>query len=134
MSEYVIDAHTLIWHLTAAPRLSEKVVEILADADAGMHRIYVPGIVLVEMLYLTDKKRLSSGLLDQALALLQVPNGSYATAPLDIAVVQAMRQVPHAIVPDMPDRIIVATALYLGLPLLSKDRAFSNVAGLQVVW
>jgi len=34
----------------------------------------------------------------------------------------------------MPDRIIAATALSLGLPLLSHDRALAAVERLEVIW
>ena len=37
--------------------------------------------------------------------------------PLDYNVASALRSIPRDIVPDMPDRIIAATALHLGLPL-----------------
>jgi len=37
-------------------------------------------------------------------------------------------------VSDMPDRIIAATALSLGLPLLSRDPAMKAVGGLEVIW
>lgn len=134
MSQYVIDTHTLIWHLTATPHLSEKVEKILAEADAGLHRIYVPTIVLVEILYLTEKRRFPENLLNQTLALLQIPNGSYASAPLEIEIVWALQRIPRTLVPEMPDRIIAATALYLDLPLLSKDPVFNHISDLQVIW
>jgi len=34
----------------------------------------------------------------------------------------ALREVERRLVPDLPDRIITATALHLGLPLISRDR------------
>ncbi len=37
------------------------------------------------------------------------------------------------VVPELPDRIIAATALYLGLPLISRDRAIQQ-ASIEVVW
>jgi len=45
-----------------------------------------------------------------------------------------MRRVPRDAVPDMPDRIIAATAFHLGLSLLSKDPAIKAVEGLDVIW
>ena len=33
----------------------------------------------------------------------------------------------------MPDRTIAATALHLGLPLISRDRKI-QLAGLQMIW
>jgi predicted nucleic acid-binding protein len=42
--------------------------------------------------------------------------------PIDRAVVDALGQVHREEVPDMPDRIIAATALSLGVNLLRRDR------------
>jgi len=42
-------------------------------------------------------------------------------APLDRAVADAVRFVKRSEVPDLPDRVIAATALALGVPLVSRD-------------
>jgi len=44
-----------------------------------------------------------------------------------------MRQVDRAQVPDLPDRIIAATALHLGLPLISRDRKI-QLADVETIW
>lgn len=35
---------------------------------------------------------------------------------------QSLRQVYRSQIPDLPDRIIAATALYLNVPVISRDR------------
>lgn len=37
-------------------------------------------------------------------------------------------------VPDMPDRIVAATALKLGLPLLTRDRKIRLALGTRALW
>ena len=49
------------------------------------------------------------------------------------AVVQAMRQVPRAEIPDMPDRIVAATAVYFGVPVISRDGRI-RAASIKTVW
>ena len=44
-----------------------------------------------------------------------------------------MRQVARAEVPDMPDRMIAATALYLDVPVISRDSRIL-AASLKTVW
>ena len=39
---------------------------------------------------------------------------------------RALRRIPRDLVPDMPDRIIGATAMHLELPLITRD---SNLTG-----
>jgi PIN domain nuclease of toxin-antitoxin system len=38
------------------------------------------------------------------------------------------------VVPDMPDRIIAATALLLGLPLLARDRRIGQLTSIHSLW
>jgi predicted nucleic acid-binding protein len=52
---------------------------------------------------------------------------------LDDAVALAVSRVSRDAVPDMPDRIIAATAVHLDLPLVSRD-GYIRVAGIEVIW
>jgi PIN domain nuclease of toxin-antitoxin system len=54
-------------------------------------------------------------------------------ADLNSAVVAALELIPRDIVPDLPDRIIAATAKALDLPIISRDRAIQKT-GLVVLW
>jgi predicted nucleic acid-binding protein len=45
----------------------------------------------------------------------------FVLAPLDRRVADAVAGVTRGVVPDMPDRIVAATALALGLPLVTRD-------------
>jgi len=54
-------------------------------------------------------------------------------APLTTGIVEAMRQVPRADVPDMPDRIVAATGVYFGVPVISRDGRI-RASNLQTVW
>jgi predicted nucleic acid-binding protein len=44
-----------------------------------------------------------------------------------------MKQVARSEVPDMPDRIISATAIYLKVPVISRDRRIRS-ANLNTIW
>lgn len=61
-------------------------------------------------------------------------NGSYAVAPLDLAVARALWSVPHTLIPEMPDRIITATALALSLPLITRDATIQRSSLVQTIW
>jgi predicted nucleic acid-binding protein len=61
------------------------------------------------------------------------PANALTLVPLGIDVVRAMARVPRHVVPDMPDRIIAATALHLNLPLVTRDRAILS-SPIQTIW
>lgn len=135
MSRYVCDTHPLLWHLASDRRLSKPAREIFKSADAGLSQVFVPGIVLIEMVYLTEKGVVKREFLERTFALLDMPNGSYQVAVLDQRVAQIMlEQVPWAAVPELADRIMVATAVSLGLPLISKDQTIRDAGIAQIVW
>jgi predicted nucleic acid-binding protein len=54
-------------------------------------------------------------------AALADPEHVFKEAAFMSEVVEAMRQVPRDAIPDMPDRIVAATAVYFGVPVISRD-------------
>jgi PIN domain nuclease of toxin-antitoxin system len=54
-------------------------------------------------------------------------------APLDRAVTDALEFVSRREVPDLPDRIVSATAVALGVPLISRDGKI-RASQVETVW
>lgn len=134
MNAYVTDTHALIWHLTADAQLSPTCREVFEAADRGEAKIWIPGIVLVETIYLAEKARFPNALVVQMLDLVDPPTVGYAVAPLDARVVRSLASIDRSDVPDMPDRVIAATASMLGLPLLTRDRRIQRALGPLALW
>lgn len=129
----VVDTHAFIWYLNADRRLSAAAKRFIDAATQAGDEIGVPSIALVEAVYLVEKGRILPETLTRMIADLQSPQTVFTEIPLSVAVVQALRQIPWADVPDMPDRIIAATALYLGVPVISRDARIS-AANLRTIW
>jgi PIN domain nuclease of toxin-antitoxin system len=134
VSSYVSDTHALLWHLADDPALSAAARELFRLADVGQAEIVIPSIVLAELVYLGDRQRVPPEIIDRIIGLPAMPGSHYHIAALDTDVVQAMRRIPRDIVPDMPDRIIAATALHLDLPLISRDRRIVQLTSIQSIW
>lgn len=134
MSQYVTDTHALLWHLTHDPNLSAAARAIFLATDAGQVDIFIPSIVLVEVVYLSERQRVPTEMVERIAALPNLPGSHYHAVALDTAVVQALRHIPREIVPDMPDRIIAATAMLLGLPLLTRDGRISSLNIVTSLW
>lgn len=134
MTRYVTDTHALIWHLQASRKLSRKARALLRQADAGQVTIIVPSIVLVELVYLAEKGRIAPKLVNQVFALLTPLTQNYVVAPLETQTVQILRSISRSQIPEMPDRIIAATAKQLGLPLITHDATIRAASGLATIW
>lgn len=85
------------------------------------------------MTYLVEKGRLDAATRDFLLQALQDPESVVELVPLDFGVANALADVPRDQVPDMPDRIIAATAVHLGLPLVSRDRKI-RASSVTTIW
>ncbi len=134
MNRYVTDTHPLIWALSNDSRLSVKARSIFAEADAGRAIIIVPPIVVIEMVYLSEKGRIPAQLVDDLLAKVARPGLSYRLAELDASVISALREVSRDLIPEMPDRIIAATAKAAGAELITRDGLITASGLVPVIW
>lgn len=95
-------------------------------AEEGRAQILVPSIVLVEALFLLHRRRVSQAIIDRLMTLSAEADASIYVVPLDMAVVRALQDFGPAAVPELPDRIIAATARALDLPLITTDPAIAE--------
>jgi PIN domain nuclease of toxin-antitoxin system len=127
----VADTHALVWALMGDARLSPAAR--VALTVSATDQIAVSAISLVEIAYLEEKRRLPPGLLARVIASVATPGGIMIEVPVDVSVVKALIRVPRDAIPDMPDRIIAATALDLGVPLISRD-AKIRASSITTIW
>jgi PIN domain nuclease of toxin-antitoxin system len=127
---YVVDTHPLVWHLEANPKLSAPASAILSSKTA---EIVVPSIVLAEIWYLFQRKRIQSSPQDVRSRILSATNCSIY--PLDEAVLEKM---PTGL--EIHDAIIVGTSLvYRDLiqrptQLITRDHAIADSKLIDVLW
>ena len=121
MSALVADTHAALWRLLNSPRLSLNASAAFDKTTQSGDPIYIASVSLVEVVYLVEKGRLPELALDRLDKARADPISEFVPVPLDLAVARALRHVPRDVVPDMPDRIIAATALHLNLPLVTRD-------------
>jgi PIN domain nuclease of toxin-antitoxin system len=129
----VLDTHTVLWYLENSGELSTLARTTIEDAVREARDVHVSAISLVETVYLVERRRLPLTALELLRAALADPNSGLFVAPLNRSVADVLQNIPRDVVPDMPDRIIAATALHLGLPLVTRDRRLQS-AGIQTIW
>jgi PIN domain nuclease of toxin-antitoxin system len=133
MTDAVTDTHGLIWYLEDSPRLSAAAREVFAACDRGSALVFVLTICLVEIVYLEEKGRIPTALRAELETHLRDGTSGLVLAPLTREVAEALPRVPRGKVPDMPDRVIAATAVQLGLPLISRDRRI-ELSAVATIW
>ncbi len=142
MGLYTADTHALVWHLQQAPGrqpskrrsgLSVRARRVFTAADEGRETVLIPSIVLVEIIYLGERDIVPQTLVNDLLSGIRQGPENYRIIPLDLNIIRHLREIPSTAVPEMPDRIIAATARATRSRLLSKDSAMTR-AGIDVVW
>jgi PIN domain nuclease of toxin-antitoxin system len=122
-----------VWYVFDDRRLSTRANAFIDRAVSEGEGIAVSAISLAEIVYLVEKGRVPASTYDEVNRVLADPTSVLVEAPLTIKVVEAMRLVPRDAVPDMPDRIIAATAIYLGVPVISRD-GMIRASTVETVW
>ncbi|MEW6126375.1 MAG: PIN domain-containing protein [Acidobacteriota bacterium] len=134
MNRYVTDTHPMIWALSDDPRLSSPAKSVFVEADTGKAIIIIPPIVIVEMIYLSEKGRIPLHLVDDFMNKIAQLGRSYRLTLLGKAVIKALRQIPRDQIPEMPDRIIAATAKAYNCPLITRDGMITSFGAVAVLW
>jgi PIN domain nuclease of toxin-antitoxin system len=133
MKSVVVDTHAVVWYFTDQTKLSTAALAAVEEATHAGDPIHLPSISLVEIRYLIEKGKLPKMAMRLLVDALDQPYANLQIAPLDLKVAVAIQNVPRDAVPDMPDRIIAATAFALGLPLVSRDRKI-QASSIQTIW
>jgi len=130
MKQYVTDTTGLIRHLAKSKKQGKNASKIFEEADRGGCVVFIPVMVLMEILYLSEKNRISTTLPD--VTKLVQSSTNYRIYPITAEVVLKAKEITD--IPELHDRIIAATAVLLGLDLISKDSVIGESAFLKTIW
>jgi len=127
---FVADTHALLWWFTDSPQLSSNASAVFENCERGEHVIFVPSIVIAEALSIFDKKRISFNF--RTLFRYISSSKNLVLIALDYQVLQKMIDLQD--IPELHDKIIAATAKYLNLPIITKDKVLRNLASVKTIW
>lgn len=134
MPGIVADTHKVVWFLEEPSRPSEVAANALENAAANPgDRIIFSAISLIEIQYLIEKHRIPTSVLTNLLSELDYPDPLLELAPVDLNIGINITRISRKDIPEMPDRIIAATALFLNLPLITADNKIRS-SGVKVLW
>jgi len=133
MGAVVADTQSIVWYFLSQPRLSRAGMDAIGGALRAGDPVCVSAITLVELVYLTERRRVPGEALARLKRAIDDDRQGVKIVPVDLRVAQALESVPREIVPDMPDRIIAATARYLRLPLVTSDSRIRRT-DIETIW
>lgn len=133
MISLVLDTHAAIWLLHGDKRLSGLALALINKAAQQRSQVALSSISLVEIAYLEEKERVPAKTLQGILKLLETSDTLLAEIPVSRQIIASLIRISRTEIPDMPDRVIAATALAAGVPLVSRDRKI-QASHIQTVW
>jgi PIN domain nuclease of toxin-antitoxin system len=121
MADLLLDTHAVLW-LAAGERLAAEAKRALAEAvEDG--RLLFSAVSAWELGLLTTKERLSTGRsIREWIADLFAAVPMLEPIPLEFSAAMAAGELPAPFHKDPADRLLVATARELDVPIVTRDR------------
>lgn len=127
--DYLLDTVTLVRYLSNTGKLTAKVKTIFTEADKGDCRLFVSTISFMEILYLSERNRISVSL-EEVIEKVRLST-IYEIIDLSTEIVIEAKTIDFD---ELHDRLILATAKYLDIPVISSDSKYREVDGIDVIW
>jgi PIN domain nuclease of toxin-antitoxin system len=126
---YLLDTVAIIRHFTGNKNLGKKAKIILDSIEYSDNILAVSVISLMEIMYLSQRNRININV--ESVIELMADNTSYKIIELNTEIVTTASSIDFY---ELHDRMILATAKWLDIPILSSDKRFSDVKGIVVIW
>ena len=128
----LVDTHVVVWLAFHQDQLSKKARETINDARKNKEGLAISDITLLELAMLASRGRLHLNITIESF--LGEVESRFVVLPISSAACARILELPAAYPKDPVDRIIGATALVEGLPLLTADREIRKFKLLRTIW
>jgi len=129
----VLDTHVWVWFVSNPEHLSRKAQKAV-DAAIRNNEVYISCISTWEVALLVAKKRLklTMDITDWIGKSERLP--FFKFVPVDNSVTVRSVNLPQLLHQDPADRIIIATAITIGAPVITKDEKLLGYPHVKTIW
>jgi PIN domain nuclease of toxin-antitoxin system len=128
----LVDTHVVVWLAFDQARLSQKARTAIKDARKNNGGLAISAITLLELASLAKKGKFSISISLESF--LQEIESRFVVRPITGRACARTAGLPASYPKDPADRIIGATALVEGLPLVTADREIRRSKAIQTIW
>lgn len=127
--EYLADTVAIVRFFSQTGKLGKSARKIFSDTEDGKKFIWISIISLVEIMYLVEKNRISPDLKE---FIRKIKNsGNYRIMELDVDIIEVASKIKGL---ELHDRLIVATAKHLDIPIITSDQVIIDSGIIRVIW
>lgn len=130
MTVYMTDTHSLLWAFTRPTRLGKNAREAFLDISSGASKLLIPVIVLAELIFTVENKPIQADLDEILNGIKASPNVEFVE--FDFQSTLLLRELTE--IPEMHDRMIVASALKHNALLITLDQSIIKSKLVEVIW
>jgi len=127
--EYLADTVAIVRFFSQNGKIGREARNIFDNTETGKNKIWISVISLVEIMYLSERNRIPLDLIEFIRKIKISDN--YKIIDLDAEIVIVAGNLNGL---ELHDRLIVATAKYLNVPILTSDQMISNSGFIKVIW
>ena len=128
-NKYAADTMALILYLEKR-KLSKEVSKIFSEVENGNIDLIIPSMVIAELAYLAERKRIDTNLKEVKRLLTNFKNIKIESLSFDV--IETAFQIKN--IPELHDRLIAATASIFNAPLITNDPLIKASGSVKVIW